>query len=60
LTARPACGVWWANPGPANAGKEANVKFIILFLLAVFVVGAILALAGRELGVLLNVALFGH
>lgn len=36
------------------------MKYAIVFLLAVVVVGVTLALLGQRLGVLLNVALFGR
>ena len=36
------------------------MKTAIVFLGGLLLVGVLLALAGRELGVLLNVALFGH
>jgi hypothetical protein len=36
------------------------MKFVTAFLLIVLAVGIILALLGQRLGVLLNVALFGH
>ena len=36
------------------------MKIVIVFLGVLLLVGVLLALAGQELGVLLNVALFGH